>query len=290
LSTLPFLKKLPLLSFPNCKINLGLRVLQQRADGFHEIQSVFFPVPICDALEIIEDPGNKVGCLFTTSGREISGDPESNLCVRAYRLIRADFPDLPGIRMHLHKVIPMGAGLGGGSSDGVFALNLINRIFQLKLSSEKLKDYALKLGSDCPFFLYNQPAFASGRGELLAPVHLVLAGHRCVLVHPGIHIDTGWAFRKLAESRKGYQESAVDLTTIGDIPFREWRKFLVNDFEEIAEKAHPEIGHIRRELYRRGAYFASMTGSGSAVFGLFNDNRNSEANWNPDWAVHSIGL
>jgi len=183
--------------FPNCKINLGLRIIRKRNDGYHDLETVFYPIPLTDALEVIRVSGADTDIAFQSSGLPISGDSTNNLCVKAYQLLKKDFPQLGSVQMHLHKVIPMGAGLGGGSSDGAFALQLINDLFHLQLSKEQLIGYALQLGSDCPFFILNQPCFASGRGEKMEPVALDLSGYHFAIVNPGIHVNTGWAFSQL---------------------------------------------------------------------------------------------
>lgn len=249
--------------FPNCKINLGLNILRKRADGYHDIETVFYPVPFHDVLEII--PASDGRFAFSTSGLMIPGDMEKNLCVSAYRLLRSDFP-IPEVKMHLHKVIPMGAGLGGGSSDGAFTLLLMNRLFNLELDEGTLMDYARKLGSDCPFFIRNQPAFASGRGDLFEPSPVSLAGWNLALVFPGIHAGTSEAYAMITP--KLPSRSLKKLMTV---PVSGWKGWVTNDFETVMIREYPVIGQIRDQLYNQGAAFAAMTGSGSAVFGLFRE-------------------
>ncbi len=252
--------------FPNCKINLGLRVLQKRADGFHDIETIFYPVPVRDALEIITLPPAAVPQL-TVYGLPIAGDPADNLCMKAWWLLKKDFPTLPAVAIHLLKNIPAGAGLGGGSADGAAMLQLLNRLFQLAITDPQLAGYALQLGSDCPFFILNQPCLASGRGELLSPVPIDLSGHQLVLVNPGIHINTGWAFSQL---------NVNDLLT-DYIPLRQamgqspenWPPLLINDFEKPVFEKYPAMAALRENLYRMGAVYAAMSGSGSTVYGLF---------------------
>ncbi|HEU4470730.1 MAG TPA: 4-(cytidine 5'-diphospho)-2-C-methyl-D-erythritol kinase [Flavisolibacter sp.] len=250
--------------FPNCKINLGLYITRKRADGFHDLETVFYPIALHDALEIVHAPQGQKELSFTGSGRVIDGPVENNICYKAYRLLQKDFPDLPPIHMHLHKLIPSGAGLGGGSADGAFTLVLLNRKFNLGLSEESLLRYALILGSDCPFFIRNKPSYAEGRGEVLEDISLDLSGYSIVLVNPGIHISTAWAFSEIKP--QGGRES---LKTVTGRPVEEWRGRLTNDFEAIAARAYPEIGNIIRQLYESGALYAAMSGSGSTVFGLF---------------------
>jgi 4-diphosphocytidyl-2-C-methyl-D-erythritol kinase len=175
--------------FPNCKINLGLQILNKRADNFHAIETVFYPIDLKDGLEIISSSGAAVE--FSATGLPIDGNEADNICIKACHLLKNNFPQLPGIKMHLHKTVPMGAGLGGGSADGAFTLRLLNQKFNLGLSTQQLIDYALQLGSDCPFFIINKPCYATGRGELLQEVNIDLSTYKIVLINPGIHINTG---------------------------------------------------------------------------------------------------
>lgn len=253
-----------MISYPGCKINIGLNVLQKRPDGFHAIESVFIPVPWHDALEII--PDNRAGAQgvqFTSSGLPVPGNTDDNLCVKAYHLLATDYA-LPPVKIHLHKVIPMGAGLGGGSSDGAHALMLINQLFNLKIKTPALKKYAAVLGSDCPFFIDNKPAFVYGRGEKMKPVSVPLSGLFLVIIHPGIHINTGTAYRMI--QRKPYLKS---LNGLGQWKLSTWKKWAGNDFEGYAFEQFPLIRKLKESLYTKGAIYASMSGSGSAVFGIF---------------------
>jgi 4-diphosphocytidyl-2-C-methyl-D-erythritol kinase len=252
--------------FPNCKINLGLHILEKRTDGFHELETVFYPLPLLDALEVVQsvDDTSK----FTTSGLTIEGGSENNICLKACGLLKKDFPTLPAVNMHLHKVIPTGAGLGGGSADGAFTLLLLNKKFGLGIEEEKLVDYALQLGSDCPFFIRNKACYARGRGEKMEEIHLDLSSYKIALVHPRIHINTGWAFSKIAPSKQ-----RTSIKEIVQKPIKTWRNELVNDFEEIVFEEHPEIKKIKESLYEKGASYSSMSGSGSTVFGIFEKNK-----------------
>jgi 4-diphosphocytidyl-2-C-methyl-D-erythritol kinase len=252
-----------LVSFPTCKINLGLNILRKREDGFHDIETVFYPIPLRDALEIVTLPSGTAN-QFNQTGIEIPGSLEDNICIKAWELLKSDFPELPFVSIHLHKVIPVGAGLGGGSSDGAFMLVLLNRKYNLGMNDARLLEYALKLGSDCPFFIKNQPAFASGRGEVLQPLDLNLSGYKFVIVNPGIHISTAWAFSSIAP-----KQPSENIHDIIRLPPSQWRNRLKNDFEELVEKQHPEIPAIRKALYEKGAVYAAMSGSGSTVFGIF---------------------
>jgi 4-diphosphocytidyl-2-C-methyl-D-erythritol kinase len=247
--------------FPNCKINLGLRIHRKRSDGFHDIETVFYPVPLTDALEIIP-AGNETR--LTTSGITVEGNTADNSCSKAYQLLKKDFPSLPPIAMHLHKVIPTGAGLGGGSADGAFALRLLNQVFQLGLTENQLLNYALQLGSDCPFFIINKPSIATGRGELLTPLSLDLSAYRIVIVNPGIHINTGWAFSQITPA---IPETPIE--TIIQQPVKDWKNTLINDFETPVFTKYPELQTIKNQLYNSGASYAAMSGSGSSIFGIY---------------------
>ncbi|GAA4331565.1 4-(cytidine 5'-diphospho)-2-C-methyl-D-erythritol kinase [Flaviaesturariibacter amylovorans] len=251
--------------FPNCKINLGLQVRRRRADGYHDLETIFYPVPLADALELVQVEGH--GTIeFSASGRAVEGAPESNICYKAYRLLLQHFPDLPAVRLHLHKVVPTGAGLGGGSADGAFTLTLLNRKLQLGLSEAQLLDYALQLGSDCPFFIRNSPSFAQGRGEALEPLSLDLSAYTLVIVHPGIHIPTAAAFKGVQPN-----DDRPSLRTLATLAPAGWKGALENDFEPSVFAQYPEIAGIKEALYEAGATYASLTGSGSAVYGLFQD-------------------
>lgn len=250
--------------FPNCKINLGLNITGKRPDGYHNLQSVFIPVPLQDALEIIPAPNAATPVTFTCTGLPVAGDEAHNLCIKAYHLLKTGFPQLPPIAMHLHKAIPMGAGLGGGSADGAFTLQLLNNRFKLGLTEEQLIQYAIQLGSDCPFFIINKPCYTEGRGEVLTPITLPLEGYTIVLVNPGIHVPTGWAFSQLTPGMPQHPvQQAVQQ------PVEEWRHLISNDFEAPVINAHPELKHIKDALYSLGAVYASMSGSGSTFYGLF---------------------
>jgi 4-diphosphocytidyl-2-C-methyl-D-erythritol kinase len=253
--------------FPHCKINLGLQVLQKRSDGFHDIATVFYPIPLKDALEIVPVAGELLPVMHTY-GLAVEGAAADNLCMKAWQLLKKDFPDLPPVAVHCLKNIPMGAGLGGGSADGAFMLQLLNTRFQLGLSNPQLLAYALQLGSDCPFFIINKPCYGSGRGEILELLALNLAGYQLVLVHPGIHINTGWAFAQLQLDRKGVRPANIQQAIAQ--PIDQWRQWLVNDFEAVVFAAHPSIASVKENLYAAGAVYASMSGSGSTVFALFN--------------------
>ena len=253
-----------MLLFPNSKINLGLHICKKREDGFHDIETIFYPVGLKDALEIIPSHNSITDIEFTSSGLIVDGDESDNISIKAYHLLKKDFPGLPAIKMHLHKAIPMGAGLGGGSADGAFALQLLNKKFNLNLSTPKLLNYALQLGSDCPFFVINSPCFATSRGEILEPIDIDLSAYQILLVNPGIHINTGWAFAQLNPS---LPEKSI--ATIIEQPINTWQEELKNDFEKPVFEKYPEIKNIKEKLYANGAVYAAMSGSGSTVYGIF---------------------
>lgn len=276
-----------MLSFPNCKINLGLNILRKRSDGYHDLETIFYPIAIRDALEILSVPplddirtvseryqnGESLSSppplpdkiAFSVTGLPVSGEVQDNLCLKAYHLLKKDFPELPPVRIHLHKAIPMGAGLGGGSSNGAFTLQLLNKKFNLGISKDKLAVYALQLGSDCPFFLHNQPCYATGRGEMLEDIALDLSHYSFLVVNPGIHINTGWAFSNIIprDAKQSRLKEAIQQ------PISSWKTELTNDFEKPVFDLYPEIKSIRDTLYKEGALYAAMSGSGSTVFGIF---------------------
>jgi len=229
-------------------------------DGYHDLETIFYPVAFRDALEIL--PSKQFE--FTVSGLEIKGDKDNNLCSKAYQILKKDFPELPFVKIWLHKHIPMGAGLGGGSADGAFTLKMLKEQFLPQLSTDQLISYAAQLGSDCPFFIYNKPCFATGRGELLNPINLDLSDYCFVIVYPGLHIGTAWAFSQITP--KGSHRS---LGSIVQEPIEQWRSDLVNDFEGAVLKEFPPLSLLKEQLYKAGAIYASMTGSGSAFYGIF---------------------
>ncbi|MEQ9465844.1 MAG: 4-(cytidine 5'-diphospho)-2-C-methyl-D-erythritol kinase [Ekhidna sp.] len=248
-----------MIAFPNAKINLGLNILSKREDGYHNIESCFYPIPWNDCLEVIE----AASFAFHSYGLDIPGDSSSNLCVKAYDLIKADH-DIPPVEIHLLKNIPMGAGLGGGSADGAFTLKALNDLFGLGISDLQLEAYALQLGSDCPFFIKNQPALAAGRGEQLKLINLDLSGYYLAIHNPGIHISTKEAYAGVTPKKP--EHSIIDIVSK---PAKEWKGTLHNDFENSIFPNHPEIAKLKQQMYDAGALYASMTGSGSTVFGVF---------------------
>lgn len=250
--------------FPHAKINLGLNVLRKRPDGYHDIESVMVPIPLCDVLEAVVDP-DQSQVIYTRSGLAIPGDLRNDLCLRAVERIRT-VRELPGLRLHLHKVIPMGAGLGGGSSDGAFTLHLLNKLLDLRFSKDELHRMATELGSDCPFFLNEGAQLASGRGEELRPVQLDLTGLDILLINPGIHVSTLEVFANTFPTGRSWNlEQLVARDRITN-----WQGSIVNTMEPYVFGKYPEIALIKTALLEHGAIYAAMSGSGSTVFGLFN--------------------
>lgn len=247
--------------FPNAKINLGLYVVEKRSDGFHNLETLFYPVPWCDALEVVLAKGAE--STLSISGLNVDGKPEQNLVMRAFRLFQQEY-NLPNVDIYLHKVIPFGAGLGGGSADAAQMLLLLNRRFNLGLSDVKLAEYAAMLGSDCPFFIYNRPMMASGRGEILTPFDISLSGYTIVLVKPSFGISTPEAFAGIKPKKP-----AIAIAKAVALPVEEWKELLLNDFEPHLFEKYPLLGEIKQQLYTCGAVYASMSGSGSTIFGLF---------------------
>jgi 4-diphosphocytidyl-2-C-methyl-D-erythritol kinase len=248
-----------MIAFPCCKINLGLHVISKRSDGYHDIETCFYPIPWNDILEII--PSTKTNLFLT--GNKVPGDLSTNIVFKAYQLLKKDF-DLKEVEIHLHKIIPTGAGLGGGSSDGAMALKILNELFNLKIAAEKLKEYALQLGSDCPFFLEATPKIATGRGEIMNVSPVNLSGLTVLIVKPEVHVSTAEAYAGIAPKK-----TEQPLKEILQRPMTEWKNILKNDFEENVFRKHPIIGEIKNTLYAQGAMYAGMSGSGSSVFGLF---------------------
>ncbi len=245
--------------FPPCKINLGLHIISKRPDGFHDLETCFYPIPWTDILEVI--PAKELA--FVSSRNVIPGRAEDNLCLKAYHLLKADF-DIDPVKIHLHKIIPIGAGLGGGSSNAAYTLRLLNNVFNLSLSIDQLKVYASKLGSDCSFFVQDRPMIGSGKGEILTYVEVNLKGYYLVVVKPAIHISTQEAYAGIISKQR-----QIKISEIVKQPVNSWKGILKNDFEESIFKKHPAIAEVKTKLYSSGAIYASMSGSGSSVFAFF---------------------
>ncbi len=245
--------------FPNAKINLGLNIINRRADGYHNLETVFYPIKIHDALEVVLSDQLR----FTSSGNFIPGNPADNLCLKAYRLIKKNH-DLPLVNIHLHKNIPIGAGLGGGSADAGFFIKLLNEVCEIGLSVEEMQNYARQLGADCAFFIGNKPVFAFEKGDQFEEIQMNLSNYHLVLVMPPIHVST-------AEAYSGVQPKASEnvLKSALKLSAEQWKNLIKNDFEKSVFQHHPEIYTIKEALYKHGALYASMSGSGASVFGIF---------------------
>jgi 4-diphosphocytidyl-2-C-methyl-D-erythritol kinase len=248
--------------FPNAKINLGLRITSKRTDGYHNLDTLFYPIPLFDVLEVVQYPSQDI--IFESSGKKIEGIIEQNLCAKAYHILKNDFPQIPGIQVHLHKHIPMGAGMGGGSADGAFMIKLLNEKFKLGLDNEKMEAYALQLGSDCPIFIRNKPCYATGRGEQMEDIALDLSAYYLLMVSPGIHVSTAVAFKNVSPDA-----SIQPCKDIIQEPIETWKDRLFNDFEKTVFQSYPVLKQIKDDLYALGAVYASMTGSGSSFYGIY---------------------
>ncbi len=248
--------------YPNAKINIGLRVLSKRADGFHNIETCFYPLSLSDILEFVDTSGELE---FTSSGISIPGESEDNICMKAWKLMH-DAYNIPPVKIHLHKVIPIGAGLGGGSADGAYMLKALSDYFNLNIENSKLFELAGRLGSDCSFFLLNLPAIGVGRGEILESVKLNLDDYKIVLINPGIHVSTALAYSGVVP-----QQPESKLEDLLKHPVELWGDSISNDFESGVFKKFPEILDVKNQLKELGASYTAMSGSGSSVFGLFKE-------------------
>ncbi len=252
-----------MISFPKAKINIGLKVVEKRSDGFHDIETIFYPIPLSDALEFVTISGKTREDELVVSGIDIKTRPEKNLIIKAIKKIRTSY-SVPTLKIHLHKVIPSGAGLGGGSSDAACILKSIIKRFRFPVSEPELKSIALETGSDCPFFLNPVPSFATGRGEILKSVKPLLEGYHLVLINPGFHISTREAYYNCHLSKP---ETSLEKLFSHEIS--DWKKYIVNDFEDFVFKVSPKVGELKSVLYKLGAVYCSMTGSGSSVYGIY---------------------
>ncbi|MCE5332562.1 MAG: 4-(cytidine 5'-diphospho)-2-C-methyl-D-erythritol kinase [Bacteroidales bacterium] len=251
-----------MLVYPNAKINIGLNIVEKRPDGYHNLETVFYPIGLSDVLEV-EPSESCSDYSFSSSGITLGGDPEENLIVKAYRLIQSEY-DIPAVDITLIKRIPFGAGLGGGSADAAFMLKTLNEMFGLKITNRKLEKIAAELGADCPVFIKNRPVYATGIGNEFTPVKLSLKGYFLLLVKPGTHVSTPEAYSLVVP-----ENPAVSLLGSIQKPVKEWRGLIKNDFEKSVFTKYPEIGKIKNKLYETGALYASMSGSGSSVYGIF---------------------
>ena len=268
-----------MISFPNAKINIGLNITEKRPDGYHNLETIFYPIELCDALEFVESEENK----FAYSGFNIDGETDNNLIIKAYRLLKKEF-NLPKINIHLHKAIPMGAGLGGGSADAAFMLKMLNEEFKLGLSPEELQQKASLLGADCAFFVENKPTLAKGIGNIFEPTEVNLEGYHIVLVKPDVHVSTAEAYGGCKPQRW-----TTPLETAIKRPIAEWKNCIFNDFEKTVFVAHPELAEIKKMLYDKGAIYAAMSGSGSTIYGIF-DKEVSDINTHIDSKIYKFQL
>ena len=253
-----------MICFPNAKINIGLNIIEKRKDGFHNIQSIFYPIGLCDVLEIVESPESAEQMGIQLTGIPVPGELNTNLCKRAYELVSKDY-SVPKIKLHLHKIIPIGAGLGGGSSDAAFFLKLLNDKFELGISWGEQHHYARQLGSDCSFFVTNKPVYAEEKGDVYERVNLDLGGYYLLVVYPNLHVNTTEAYPGVSP-----QKPASNLEEdILNGQRSHWKDLIKNDFENSVFSKHAALSGIKETLYNLGAVYSSMSGSGSAVYGLF---------------------
>ena len=248
-----------MITFPNAKINIGLNITEKRPDGYHNLETIFYPIELCDSLEFVCAEKSE----FTCTGLNIEGNSDNNLIIKAYNLLKEDF-DIPKINIHLHKTIPMGAGLGGGSADAAFMLKMLNDEFKLGLSSKDLQIKAAKLGADCAFFIENKPVLAKGIGNIFEPTSVDLNGYHIVLIKPDVHVSTAEAYGGCKPQRW-----ETPLEEVIKLPIDEWKHHIYNDFEKTVFVAHPELEMIKNVLYEKGAIYAAMSGSGSTIYGIF---------------------
>ena len=275
-----------MLSFPNAKLNLGLHITARRPDGYHELETAFVPLPWTDALEVLPAPDAHPTTTLALTGRPVPGNPASNLCLKAYELLKTDFPHLPAVQLHLHKVVPIGAGLGGGSADAAFTLRCLNDLFGLQLTAAQLATYARRLGADCAFFLENRPVLAVGKGDEFQPLSLDLGGTPCVVVWPGFAISTAEAYGRVRP-----QPPQHHLRHVLAEPLATWPGRVVNDFEAALTPIYPLLAEVRQRLYAAGAAYASLSGSGSAVFGLWKKGAKIPLlDWPAEFAVWTADL
>lgn len=262
-----------MVTFPNAKINIGLNIIGKRADGFHNLESCFYPVGWADVLEILPQADLNAVTAFQSSGITIPGNSGFNLCLKAYELLARDFP-LPPVDIHLLKAVPIGAGLGGGSADAAFTIKALNQLFSLNISTQRQQDYARTLGSDCAFFIQNEPKYCFGKGDQFEEIALRLTGCWIVLVNPGLHISTAEAYGGVVP-----RQPAHDLRTLLRQPIVTWRDFVKNDFETHLFKNNPVLSQKKQQLYGLGAQYASMSGSGSTLYGIFDKEPETENNF-----------
>lgn len=260
-----------MLCFPNAKINIGLNIVEKRTDGFHNIETIFYPIPLTDGLEIMNS--SEENYQFSSSGIPINIEDKDNIVCKTFELIRSKY-NIPSTAIHLHKNIPFGAGLGGGSADAAFMIKMLNKQYKLGILSNEMENLAGQLGSDCPFFINNKPVFAKGKGNIFSKIDSTLTGYHILLVKANIHIGTPEAYSNVIPSRPN-----KSLKELIQNPIENWKHLIFNDFENSIFPNHPELAKIKSELYEMGAIYASMSGSGSSIFGIFKEKPNKLEKW-----------
>lgn len=260
-----------MLSFPNAKINIGLNIVKKRTDGFHNIETIFYPIPLTDGLEITNS--DKKEYSFSSSGIPILIEDSANIVCKAFELIRSRY-NIPSTAIHLHKNIPFGAGLGGGSADAAFMIKMLNTQYNLNIPIQEMENIAGEIGSDCPFFIQNKPVFAKEKGDVFSQCNLSLSGYHLLLIKPNIHIGTPEAYANVQPA-----VPVRSLELLINEPIENWKNLIVNDFENSIFPKHPELAHLKSELYKMGAIYASMSGSGSSLYGLFREIPKLENKW-----------
>lgn len=255
-----------------CKINLGLNIVERRPDGYHNIQTIFYPVPLYDELTISENPDSEAEDTLTLGGNPLEGEVQDNLVLRAVRLLRQEGYQFPSLHIDLRKVIPSGAGLGGGSSDAACMVRTLSRLYDLSLSEEQMKWFAARLGADCPFFIKSHPVYAEGIGDVFTPISLNLSGWYLLMVKPEVHVSTREAYAGVRP-----HQPVCSLLETAQLPVGQWADKMVNDFEASIFSSHPLLAEIKQGLYNQGAVYAAMSGSGSTIFGLFRSRPDCEA-------------
>lgn len=250
-----------MLTFANAKINLGLNLIEKRPDGYHNLETIFYPIQLTDTVELVD--ADETTCV--TKGIEIPGNDEDNICLKAFKRLQYEF-DLPHQQIILLKNIPVGAGLGGGSADAAFLIKLVNEKFNLNLTSAQMEDYARHLGADCAFFIENKPVYAFAKGDKFESLELSLSNYFIVLVKPPVHVSTALAYANVK-----VKQPLTSLKNLIHLPLKEWRNAILNDFEPSVFAKYPQIDEIKTKLYAAGATFALMSGSGSSVFGIFEE-------------------
>lgn len=251
--------------YPNAKLNLGLNIVERRSDGYHNLETVFYPIPLYDTLQV-ELQDADVPYTFQMNGNALDCNPEDNLIIKALNLLKSQGYPIPSTRIILDKQIPSGAGMGGGSADAAFMLKALNELYQLGITNSTLEEYAARLGADCAIFIQNKPVYAEGIGNIFSPIALTLKGYFLVIIKPDIFISTGKAFSQIKP-----KHPEKNLKDIIKMPIGTWRETMINDFEESVFPQFPRLAELKQQLYDNGAIYAAMSGSGSSLFGIFSE-------------------